>query len=1033
MSCFPWFRSVGRKIAPPSPPSLPSPHRSGRVRVGRPGRARARLQLEALEDRTLLSVHVINSFKGLDTHDAGGFIEPPDPITAAGPTAVVEIVNSNIAYYDKTTGARPFSTDLGTFFAPVDHVDSLFSDVYVAYDEQAGRFWVSTMDIDFFNIVSYFDFAISNDSNPMHGFTEMHQINDTEVSPRTGEPMFTDFPRLGWNADAYVVTFNMFGFQTQYQYNVQMLTVQKSTVLDQNNATLTYYQVDRPLPNSTLCPASMHGSSPGGPMWFVEEKGLEQNGSYLYLRVDKVTNLLSATPTFTDYYVAVAPYTITPFPGDTLGQISTVLDTRILNVDWLNNQMVASQNVGISSDMNVHARWYEMSTAGTAPKLVQQGTLSPGVGIDTYMPSVALRSDGSIGMTYIESSAVENMSMYVTGRAATDPAGTMETGMLVKAGELNYQGTRIGDFSGVAVDPVTGTFWAVNEYAITTTDLSLPNWGTWLAEFQVGSAAATTFTWTGSGATTNWSDPSNWVGGVTPSAGGNLVFGSSATKFTSTNDFSAGTRFGNITITGGGYAISGNNIVLAGNLDASGATGTNSFGLNLTLPAAETFKVGGTSTTLTLSGTIDNGGFLLTVGGGSGLLDMTNTLSGAGGLTTGSATLVLTGANSYGGGTVLTSGTLSVGNNSALGTGTLTLNGGTFTAAGGAVSLTNAVTLAGNVTIGGSNSLTLTGAVTLTGNRSLTITSTGGVTVSAVIGQSGGTWALTKAGIGSLSLSGKNTYGGGTILSMGSLAVANANAVGAGTLTLKGGTLSATGGAISLANAVTLAGSATISGTNNLTFTGAVTLTGNRALTVSSTGGMTISGAIGQSGGTWALTKDGTGLLVLSGNNTYAGGTTISKGTLLIDGTQASGTVTVKSGGTLGGLGTFGALSVLSGGIVLPGTSTSSTGILNSGNVTFASGSSFHVALNGTTAGSGYDQLNVTGTVSLGGSTLNVSLGFTPAIKAAFTIIHNNTANAVVGTFKNLAEGATFVVNGMTFQITYKGGTGDDVVITRTA
>src|SRR5207248_9927918 len=183
---------------------------------------------------------------------------------------------------------------------------------------------------------------------------------------------------------------NMVGFQTENQYNSHLFTIQKSTVLDRNSATLPDYQVDRPLPNSTVVPATMHGSSAGGPMWLVEEKGMEQDGSYTSLRVVKMTNLLSSSPTFTDYYVAVAPYTITPFPGDTLGAVSTALDTRILGLDWRGNQMVAAQDVGIASDTNVHARWYEIATGGTAPSLVQQGTIDPGAGIDTYMPSVAL-------------------------------------------------------------------------------------------------------------------------------------------------------------------------------------------------------------------------------------------------------------------------------------------------------------------------------------------------------------------------------------------------------------------------------------------------------------------------------------------------------------------------------------------------------------------------------------------------------------------------------------------------------------------
>src|SRR5437763_886960 len=115
---------------------------------------RFRPELLSLENRLLPSVSVSTNFRGLDTNDAGGFIEPPDTIAAAGPTHVVEIINSNIAFYDKTTGAAVLSEGVDIFFAPVDSVRFLFSDVYVMYDESAGRFFVSTMDLDFMNEVS---------------------------------------------------------------------------------------------------------------------------------------------------------------------------------------------------------------------------------------------------------------------------------------------------------------------------------------------------------------------------------------------------------------------------------------------------------------------------------------------------------------------------------------------------------------------------------------------------------------------------------------------------------------------------------------------------------------------------------------------------------------------------------------------------------------------------------------------------------------------------------------------------------------
>ena len=80
----------------------------------------------------------------------------------------------------------------------------------------------------------------------------------------------------------------------------------------------------------------------------------------------------------------------------------------------------------------------------------------------------------------------------------------------------------------------------------------------------------------------------------------------------------------------------------------------------------------------------------------------------------------------------------------------------------------------------------------------------------------------------------------------------------------------------------------------------------------------------------------------------------------------------------------------------------------------------------------GYDQVKVTGTVSLGGATLDASLigGFVPGFGNAFTIIDNDGSDAVTGTFAGLAEGAVVDVGGTGMLITYKGGDGNDVVLT---
>ena len=178
------------------------------------------------------------------------------------------------------------------------------------------------------------------------------------------------------------------------------------------------------------------------------------------------------------------------------------------------------------------------------------------------------------------------------------------------------------------------------------------------------------------------------------------------------------------------------------------------------------------------------------------------------------------------------------------------------------------------------------------------------------------------------------------------------------------------------------------------------------------------------------LTKTGTGTLTLSNTDTYKGPTTVSGGTLDVTGTLSASSVTVNSSGTLGGTGPVGAITANSGGMVEPGVA-GAAGILNSATATLNSGSTFAVLLDGTTAGAGYDQLNITGTASLGNSTLDLSLGSNFAasatIGASYVIV--STTQGVSGTFSGLASGDTIDASGDEFTISYTGGGNNNVVL----
>ncbi len=192
-------------------------------------------------------------------------------------------------------------------------------------------------------------------------------------------------------------------------------------------------------------------------------------------------------------------------------------------------------------------------------------------------------------------------------------------------------------------------------------------------------------------------------------------------------------------------------------------------------------------------------------------------------------------------------------------------------------------------------------------------------------------------------------------------------------------------------------------------------------------GGSTFSGSISSGGG--PLYKYGKGTLILEGPqpnfNTY---TRVLNGAVLFNDIQTNSTVDNLGGssGTTGGTNTIGHVTVT--GKLKPGMP-SSASILTCSNLTFSSAGTYFVDINGTTAGSGYDQMKARGAVTLANATLKPTLSCMAPSLTSYTIIDNDGSDAVVGTFSGLPEGTTFSVNGTPFRITYAGGTGNDVVI----
>lgn len=408
--------------------------------------------------------------------------------------------------------------------------------------------------------------------------------------------------------------------------------------------------------------------------------------------------------------------------------------------------------------------------------------------------------------------------------------------------------------------------------------------------------------------------------------------------------------------------------------------------------------------------------------------DGTYTIGGGGALTkSGSNSLTLSGENTFSGGTTLLAGQLNINSggssaaNSAIGTGALTISGGVIdnTSAGDVTLLPNNpqnwnadFTYAGslyNLNLG-------TGAVTPNASRQVTV-SQNNLTVGGAIG--GGAVTLTKAGAGTLTLTGANTYSSGTTLSAGTLVVGHAAGLGStsGTLALNSGKLDLHLDSSVNAYNTTVSGPVTLEcdratdgngivntlgtlgiGANTLSITantahnilnntaygvtfGTTTLSGSPTFSVANNGtGIGTLTLGGVTGGTFGLTKIGDGTLSLPGANTYSGGTTVNGGTLALSGANTYGTggMTVANGTANSVLNVNGGASVTTSGSLQIGKVNGANGALNLNNGTLtATAGNTETSFTFGYGSSGYGYLGVTGgTLNIGNASTDSRLQF---------------------------------------------------------
>ncbi len=310
-------------------------------------------------------------------------------------------------------------------------------------------------------------------------------------------------------------------------------------------------------------------------------------------------------------------------------------------------------------------------------------------------------------------------------------------------------------------------------------------------------------TWTGGGANNNWSTAANWNLGRAPVNGDDVVL--AGTAQTSTNDDLTGLQLNSIEFQNSGFSIGGNNLAVTSGIKVDSGASAAAIGVGVALNGTVNVDVEGGN--LTLSGIVSGSGGLSK--SGAGIETLTGTESYTGSTTVNAGTLALAGdAGNSGHGTIPGSGALTINNGGTVSVDAwnalagwtdanippVVINGGgTLTMTDGETCHLNSLTLAGGTltgTISPSSqwgSWTLDGEVHATANSTMSATAmfpgnsnSGGFNVDAgvtlnvpgtLVDIDGGqyTGSVVKNGLGTLALTGANTYSGPTTINQGTI------------------------------------------------------------------------------------------------------------------------------------------------------------------------------------------------------------------------------------------------------------------------
>ncbi len=402
-------------------------------------------------------------------------LEPPDPDLAVGPNHIVEVVNSNIAFFTKT-GTKLFEQPGQQFFQSISP-EAFDFDPKVIYDQIAKRFVVLDLGLkdEASTGTSSFLIAVSNTSDPT-GTWKLFKVDNKQTVGANS--YWLDYPGLGYNKDMICMSGNMFAMTGSSGFNgVQIMAFDKATLY---GGTATPFKFNTGGFTVQLA-KTLDSTSPA-----VYAVNTESQNSMTLTAITKSGSSFNVTQASVPVPKWDYDQGFITGPGGV--QVQTNDPRQLVATSW-NGRILSSHSVAVSSsDQRPGARWYDFKTNGWpvsgTPTLFQSGQVNPPTGHGYSFPAVQIDKKGGIGMTFSMIGSSTPGKVMASGRRPSDPPGTMGAPIVLEnslSGTYNGFSSRWGDYFDLELDPNdSSTFWAVGMGAGTN-----GRWQTFIKSFKV--------------------------------------------------------------------------------------------------------------------------------------------------------------------------------------------------------------------------------------------------------------------------------------------------------------------------------------------------------------------------------------------------------------------------------------------------------------------------------------------------------------------------------------------------------------------